>query len=123
MRNAVLLCAAVAQATILFANVPAVAGYGAVAYDQEKRKQGVAWNENTQQRANEVALRACGSDSCKVRFGVPPGRCAALATPENGPAWGGSVRKTVDDAKLAALKNCQKHAKSKCAMRESGCTK
>ena len=123
MRNAVLLCAAMAQATILIANVPALAGYGAVAYDQEKRKQGVAWNEDTQQRANEAALRACGSDSCKLRFGVPPGRCAALATPENGPACGGSVRKTVNDAKFAALKNYQKHAKSKCAMRESGCTK
>jgi hypothetical protein len=71
MRNAVLLYAAMAQATILIANVPALAGYGAVAYDQEKRKQGVAWNEDTQQRANEAALRACGSDSCKLRFGCP----------------------------------------------------
>jgi len=40
-RDAALLCVAVAQATILIANVPAMAGYGAVAYDQEKRKQGV----------------------------------------------------------------------------------
>jgi hypothetical protein len=32
MRNAVLLCAAMAQATILVANVPAMAGYGPVAY-------------------------------------------------------------------------------------------
>ena len=123
MRSAALLCVAVAHATILIANVPAVARYGAVAYDQNKRKQGAAWNEDTQQRANEAALRTCASDSCKVRFGVPPGRCAAFATPENGPAWGGAVRTTVDDAKFAALKNCQKHAKNKCAMRENGCTK
>ena len=65
MRNAVLLYAAMAQATILIANVPAMAGYGAVAYDQEKRKQGVAWNEDSQQRAIEAALRACGSTAAR----------------------------------------------------------
>jgi uncharacterized protein DUF4189 len=123
MRSAILLYVAVAQASILIGNVSAMAGHGAVAYDQEKRKQGAAWNEDTQQRANEAALRACASDSCKVRFGVAPGKCAALATPESGAAWGAAVRKTVDDAKFAALKNCQRHAKNKCATRESGCTK
>ena len=102
---------------------PAFAGYGAVAYDHDARKQGFAWDEESQAKANEAAKRACGSDACKVRFGVGPKMCAAFATPEAGPAWGGSVRKSVDAAKLAALKNCQKHAGEKCVVRESKCNK
>ena len=102
---------------------PAAAGYGAVAYDQDARKLGAAWNEDTQKRANEAALRECGSDGCSVRFGVPPDMCGAFATPDSGKAWGGSVRKTIDAAKLAAVKNCQKHAKKQCTVRESQCNK
>src|SRR3954468_21116930 len=95
-----------------------------IAYDQGARKQGFAWDEPTQERANEAARRDCGSEACKVRFGVPPGKCAALARPESGPAWGGAVRKSVDEAKSAAVKNCQKHAKdNKCTVQESKCTK
>ena len=91
-------------ATLAFAlsiNLPALAGYGAVAYDQGARKQGFAWDEPTQERAN--ARRDCGSEACKV-IGVPPGKCAALATPDSGPAWGGAVRKSVDEAKLRPQK-------------------
>lgn len=117
-----------AVVALLVITSPALAGYGAVAYGQEKRKHGAAWDEETQQRANEVSLRECGSDRCKVRFPVPSSMCAAFATPEfatpeSGPAWGGAVRKSMDQAKFAALKNCQKHAKNKCAVRESKCNK
>lgn len=103
----------------LFPAVPAFAGYGAVAYDETARKPGYAWDEESQKSANEAAKRDCGSDACKVRFGVGPKLCAALASPDSGPAWGGAVRKSVDAAKLAALKNCQKHAGEKCVVRES----
>jgi len=99
----------------------AAAGYGAVAYDTEARKAGYAWNENTQQNAEDAARRDCGSDKCKARFSIAPGMCAAFATPESGPAWGGAVRKSLPDATFAAVKNCQKHAKAKCVVRESKC--
>jgi hypothetical protein len=49
--------------------------------------------------------------------------CAALATPESGDAWGGAARKTLDAAKFAAIKNCQKRAKSECKIRENKCNK
>ena len=78
------MCVAAAQATILITDVPAIAGYGAIVYDSEKHKQGVAWIADTQQRADEAVLRA--SDTYKVRFGVPPGRCAALAR------WSGCLK-------------------------------
>jgi hypothetical protein len=114
MRHRTTLCLlAVVAVVALFAAAPALAGYGAVAYDQGARKQGFAWDEPSQERANEAAKRDCGSDACKVRFGVGPKMCAALATPASGPAWGGVVRKSVDEAKFAALKNCQKPAGDK----------
>jgi len=65
----------------------AAAGHGAVAYDTEARKAGYAWNEDTQQKADDAARRDCGSDKCKARFGIAPGMCAAFASPESGPAW------------------------------------
>jgi hypothetical protein len=102
---------------------PAVAGYGAVAYDQDARKQGSAWDEDTQQRANDAALKDCGSNGCKVRFGVPPGKCGGLATPESGNSWGGAVRDKLDAARVAAIKNCQKRAKGECKIRENKCNK
>ena len=127
MRHRTFLCLPAIFITIavvaLFPATGAFAGYGAVAYDQDTRKQGFAWDEASQERANEAAKRDCGSDACKVRFGVAPKMCAALATPDSGPAWGGAVRKSVDAAKFAALKNCQKHASDKCVIRESKCNK
>jgi Domain of unknown function (DUF4189) len=102
---------------------PVLAGYGAVAYDTDARKNGSAWDEPTQEEAKEAALRDCASDNCKVRFPVPPRMCGALATPESGRAWGGAVRKSLDAAAAAALKNCQTHAKEKCTIQQSKCTK
>lgn len=117
-----LLLASFAVGALLLA-AAAFAGYGAVAYDEDARKQGFAWDAPSQERANDAAKRNCGSDACKIRFGVGPKMCAALATPDAGPAWGGAVRKSVDAAKFAALKNCQKHARDKCVIRESRCNK
>ena len=102
---------------------PAFAGYGAVAYDTDARKSGFAWDAPTQAQANDAAKRDCASDNCQLRFGVPPGKCAAFATPDDGPAWGGAVRKSLDAAAFAAIVNCQKHADAKCIVRQKKCTK
>jgi hypothetical protein len=110
-------------ALLVFNAAPALAGYGAVAYDEGTRKRGFASNEDTQQHADDVAMRECGSGGCKVRFRVQPGWCAALATPEAGIAWGGAVKKTLDAAKLAAVENCQKNTPAQCILRESACNR
>ncbi len=64
--------------------VPALAEYGAIAWDEATGKVGSSWNQTTAQRAAEVALSECGSTGCKVV--IHPGRreCAALATTESG---------------------------------------
>lgn len=121
MPHLIVLPAAIGLALLI--GQPAFAGYGAVAYDTDARKSGFAWDEPTQNQANEAAKRDCGSDNCKARFGVPPGMCAALATPDDGPAWGGAVRKSIDAAIFAAVKNCQKYGKDKCVVRQKNCTK
>jgi len=123
MRRVRLFAAATVVIGVIAAGGAAMAGYGAVAYDEQARKQGAAWDEDTQQRANETALKACGSEACKVRFPVPPKKCGALASPDAGSAWGGSVRESLDAAKFAAMKNCQKHAKTKCTIREGKCNR
>ena len=112
-----------ALTTTIIVTGSGIAGYGVLAYDQEAHKEAFAWNEDPQQRANDESLRKCGSGRCSVRFAVPPSKCAAFATPANGPAWGGAVRNTVDRAKFAAIRKCQKHAKAKCMLRESSCNK
>jgi hypothetical protein len=112
-----------AMTTLLLTGGSVFAGYGSVAYDQDARKQGVSSDEATQQDAERAAMKKCGSENCKLRFKIPVKMCAAFATPENGPAWGGAVRKSIDAAKFAALKTCQKHANEKCAVRDSACDK
>ncbi len=51
----------------------AFAGYGAVAYDQEARKPGFAWDEPSQERVNEAAKRDCARTP--ARFGSGWGVC------------------------------------------------
>ena len=103
--------------------VPALAEYGAIAWDKETGKYGASWNEATAQRAAEAALSQCGATSCKVV--IRPGRkeCAALATTENGKYAGGAARRDRDAARLAALSNCKKGNAGECTIRVTDCNK
>jgi hypothetical protein len=101
---------------------PALARYGAFAHDDSTGRYGFAWNEETQQQADERALRDCGGkDKCKVEFRFGAGQCAAFATPKSGNVWGGAWRDTEDGAKLAAVEDCQKHTSGQCTPRGGGC--
>lgn len=102
---------------------PAMAGYGAVAFDEKTAKYGFGWNEDTQKRADELAMQGCNAETCKIVFRVPPKQCGALATAEKGNAWGGKVDRSRDTAKLTALENCQKRSSGKCVLRGSDCNK
>jgi hypothetical protein len=110
-------------ASVLLTAVPALAEYGAIAWDKETGKVGSSWNETTAQRAAEAALSECGATGCKVV--IRPGRreCGALATTENGKYAGGAARKTRDDARLAALANCKKGNAGECTVRATDCNK
>jgi hypothetical protein len=102
---------------------PALAQYGAIAWDKETGKYGAAWNQSTSEKAAEVALGECGASGCKVVIHTRQATCAALATTEDGKYAGGASRRDRDGARLAALKNCQKGKAGECTVRVTDCNK
>ena len=115
--------AMLALASILLAATPALAAYGAIAWDKQSGKRGWSWNEATAQKAAEVAISECGASGCKVIMRTGAGQCAALATIDTGKFVGAAARKTKDDARLAAMANCQKGKAGDCIVRVSDCNK
>ena len=102
---------------------PAQAGFGAIAYDQYAGKEGFSWNQPSEAEANELALKQCGSQDCRV-YPVSPKACGALARSDKDQAWGGAERQTLDLAKRDAVDRCKSHTQTgTCAVRVSGCIK
>ena len=101
----------------------AVAGHGALALDETTLQYGLSSNEGTQGKADEVALKECGNDKCKIVFRTTPGQCGAIATAENRSVWGGAKRPQRAAAQLAAVQNCQKRSKSQCKARSVECNR
>jgi hypothetical protein len=101
---------------------PALAQYGAIAWDEETGKFGASWNQDTPKRASEKALSECGATGCKVIV-RPTTVCAALATTADGKVAGAAARKNRDAARLAALKDCQKGKAGECTVRVTDCNK
>jgi Trypsin-like peptidase domain/Domain of unknown function (DUF4189) len=97
--------------------------YGAIAWDKETGKRGWSWNQQTQSRADEVALSECGATGCKVIMRTGRQECAALATNEPGKYVGAASRKDRDAARLAALANCKKGNAGECTVRITDCNK
>jgi hypothetical protein len=124
MRHAMPIAAGI---TVIFLGLasaaPASAGYGAIAYDQQNGKLGASWNQSTQARANELALKECASTECRVHPVEPKG-CGALAKSDKDQAWGGADRVSLDEAKREAVAHCQTHTTDgQCAVSVSGCNK
>ncbi len=124
MRRAILTAIALsALGSVQLIAVPALAQYGAIAWDKETGKYGASWNKATAQSAAEAALSDCGATGCKVIIRTRPATCAALATNENGKYAGGASRKDRDAARLAALANCKKGNAGECTVRVTDCNK
>ena len=124
MRRATLAAAALlGLASIQLTAVPALAEYGAIAWDKETGKYGSSWNKDTPKRAEEVALSECGASGCKVIIRTRRATCAALATNESGKYAGGASRRDREAARLAALKDCQKGKAGECIVRATDCNK
>jgi len=102
---------------------PALATYGAFAYDDDAHKYGDSWNEQTAAAADQAALKGCGTDKCKVVFRTGPKECGAIAFGDDGKVWGGAKRDTRDAAELAALENCQKRFTGQCKIKASECNR
>ena len=118
-----LLPIAFGAGVILLAAGPALAGFGAFAYDDGTGKYGFSWNEATQHEAETAAQKGCAVDGCKTVFRTGPKECGAIAMTENGKIWGGAKRPKRDAAELAAMENCQKRTKGQCKVRGAECNK
>jgi hypothetical protein len=103
--------------------IPAVAGYGALAWDRDSGKYGVSWNQPNGSRAEEVALGECGATGCKIIGRVGPRMCGALATTADGKQAGAAWRKDRETARLDALKSCAKAKAGECIVRATDCNK
>jgi hypothetical protein len=109
MRGALFVAASVASAMVFLADAaPARAEYAAIAYDQTSGSYGSSSNEPTAARAQEAALKNCGSPGCQAHP-VEPHGCGALAKSDVDKAWGGADRETVEAAKRDAIERCQTH--------------
>jgi hypothetical protein len=119
--------AAAAAIALMLVAAPAVAGFGAVAYDQNSGKYGASWDEPTPAKAYELALKQCASPDCRVHAVEPKG-CGALALTDKDKDghiyWGGADRETLARAKQDAIAHCQTHTTTaNCTVRLSGCNK
>lgn len=117
--TASVLAIALAGATV----APAWAGYGAIAYDQLNGHSGAAWNQSTPAKANELALKKCATEHCRVHP-VEPAGCGALARSTTDRAWGGADRMTLTAAERDAVQHCQRHTPTgTCEVTLQGCNK
>ena len=123
MRRSTMIALGMAAFLSSAAAGPAVAGYGALAYDEAAVKYGMSSNEESQRKAEEVALKICGTDKCKIVFRTAAKECGAIATGDTGNSWGGGKHPQRASAELAAMKNCQKHTKGQCKIRGAECNK
>src|SRR5260370_11971060 len=67
---------------------PALAGYGALARDDDSGKYGLSSNEESQTKANDVAMKICGGEKCKIVFRTAAREFGAIATAEDRKVWG-----------------------------------
>jgi hypothetical protein len=112
-----------ALASVIVSATPALAAYGAIAWDRGTGRQGWSWDQSTAQKAAELALSTCGASDCKVIIHTGAGQCAALAAIANGKFIGAAARKTQEAARLAALTDCQKGKAGDCVVKVSRCNK
>ena len=112
-------------ASALAASGPGGSGppYGAFAHDGTSGRYGASWNQVSQARADEAALKGCASEYCKIVFRMTARQCGALAMTENGKVWGGATRTERNAAERAAVENCEKRTSTSCRLRSVQCNR
>src|SRR6266852_2280484 len=105
MRRTTIIAAGFAAFTMLALAGPALAGFGALAHDDDSGKYGLSSNEASQGKADDVAMKECGGDKCKIVFRTVAKQCGAIAVAETGgsSAWGGGKAPQRAAAELEAM--------------------
>jgi hypothetical protein len=120
-RNLLITC--VVGTALVVQTATALADYGAFAYDEGAHKYGYSWNQESEQRAGDAALKGCASDKCKVVFRTGPKECGAIAMTNDFKVWGGARRDQRAAAELAAIGDCQQRTSAQCKVRASECNR
>jgi hypothetical protein len=123
MRRTALFALGIWALLVFVSATPAFAEFGAFARDETSGKLGLSWGKGAQRQADEAAMKDCGESSCKIIFRTRAKQCSAVATADQGNAWGASRRDHKDAAELAAMTDCQKRVKGQCKVRASGCNR
>jgi clan AA aspartic protease (TIGR02281 family) len=105
------------------AGLPSGPPYGAFAHDGTSGRYGASWNQGSQARADEAALKGCASESCKIAFRMAARQCGAIAMSDNGRIWGGATRTDRTAAERAAVENCEKRSSASCRSRSVQCNR
>lgn len=122
-RQSLILAAVFAMIAVMAGARPALAAYGAFAYDEGARKFGYSHDEPTQKAADAAALKGCASNGCKVIFHTGPQQCGAIAMSDGDKGWGAAYRDQRPAAELAAMQDCQKHTQAQCKVKASVCNR
>jgi hypothetical protein len=85
--------------------------WGAIVYDKERGKWGMAWAEISRKRAVARALASCGDGkNCPIEISFFGTECGVFA--HSGSSWAITARDDIRKAKEAALSDCDKRGKS-----------
>ena len=122
-RYSSLMAIAVGVAGIVASGAPAMADFGAIAYDQRNCAVGRSWHYDNPSHARDVALAECGHRDCRVILEVGPGQCGAIAVTPDCHGYGWAKRDSRDGARLAAMENCQHYNAGQCSVRTVDCNR
>ncbi|HZU88085.1 MAG TPA: DUF4189 domain-containing protein [Stellaceae bacterium] len=107
----------------LLAAQPAQAQFGAIAYDGKTGCWSMSLNKPTPQAALTSALRECGASGCRVVIRLRPRVCGAVASSGKPRGFGASARSSLEEARRAALADCNKANAGECVVKASSCNR
>jgi len=87
--------------------------WGAIVYDARDKKWGMSWDQPSRKSAVGKARAQCGTASCALELSFYGSNCGAFAA--LGGNWSLVARKTLPQARDAAIDQCSKTGKS-CAI-------
>ncbi len=87
-------------------DAPLLKPWGAIVFDQQRAKWGMAWGADTRAAAVSGAEASCGAGGCPVEVSFFGATCAAFAHSSSG--WSIDARADVARATEAALADCRK---------------
>jgi hypothetical protein len=102
---------------------PAHAQFGAIAYDGRTGRWGMSMNKPTPQVALGSALHDCGAGACRIVIRLRPRLCGAVASAGTPKGFGAAARPALDQARSAALADCNKANAGECVVKAAACNK